>query len=190
MSSKNRNRNRNRPQAAGQRPQQPGYITEYVPRPSAEQATTAGVEPVEPAEAAPVPVPKPWKFRLLGGQDLFLMASIISKIGLDEFMGVFQSDALQGIVASMVSGEKINIDELGGMAAIAFGVESLNIVLSHLTECQNDINRMLADTSNLSLEAVKALGMVDYVDMICDFFAKEEFKDFTRVASRFIKRGK
>jgi hypothetical protein len=48
----------------------------------------------------------------------------------------------------------------------------------------------LARTSNLSVEKVENLSLVEYSTMIFDFLKKEEFPDFFKVVSTFFKPEK
>ena len=67
--------------------------------------TEAIIEPVQPEMEAAV---KPYTFRPLGGEDVFLMFKIIGKIGVKEFNACFEHDGIKHLVAAMMGEKTIN----------------------------------------------------------------------------------
>lgn len=131
---------------------------------------------------------KPYEFRKLGAPDIFLMTKIISTIGIKEFKACLESDAIKDMVQNaMVEGK-----ENGNSNIISIGagvvLEVANVILCNLPKCENDIYQMLAQTSNLSVDEIKAPGnAVMFFEMVIDFIKKEEFRDFIQVVSRLFK---
>ena len=131
---------------------------------------------------------KPYTFRLLGAPDLFLMATIINKIGLKEFKVAFESDGIKSLIQNFMMEQKDESNEddqdiisLG--AGIAFEIAS--VLLGNLQYCENEIYKLLSQTSNLTVEEIKKPGNAAmFLEMVIDFIKKEEFRDFIKVASR------
>ena len=127
---------------------------------------------------------KPYEFRKLGGTDMFLMFKIIGKIGVKEFNACFENDGIKNMVGSMM-GE--NVDTPASITYISMCLEVADVIFKNLPKCENDIFQMLSQTSNLSIDEVKALGLAEFTEMVIDFIKKEEFKDFIKVVSKLFK---
>ena len=145
--------------------------------------TEATIENTQTAE-----VVKPYTFRMLGAPDIFLMSKIISKIGIKEFKSCFESDGIKSLIQNTMieKGE----DGESNIVSVGAGVvlEIASVILSNLPRCEADIYQMLAQTSNLSIEEIKAPGNAAmFLEMVVDFIKKEEFGDFIKVVSRLFK---
>jgi hypothetical protein len=137
-------------------------------------------------------VEKPYSFRLLGAPDIFLMSKIISKIGIREFKACFEADGIQSLIQNMTIEAKKKEGEDGNSNIISVGagvaLEIASVILTNLPKCENDIYQMLSQTSNLSVEEIKAPGnAVMFFEMVIDFIKKEEFRDFIKVVSKLFK---
>ena len=144
-------------------------------------------EAVETAE-------KPYTFRQLGAPDIFLMAKIISQIGIKEFKACFESDSISGLIQNMVaekaSDKEADTQDNSNIVSVGVGVavELAGVILGNLPKCENDIYQMLSQTSNLSVEEIKAPGNAAmFLEMVIDFIKKEEFRDFIKVVSKLFK---
>ena len=124
---------------------------------------------------------KPYTFRTLSAQDVFPMANIIKKIGIKEFKTFFEGDGLDNIMSAF-SGNRD--DKSISAIGMSIALELVDIIFSNLPKCEDDIFLLLSQTSNLSVEEVKALEIPDFAEMIIDFFKKKEFKDFIKVVSK------
>lgn len=124
---------------------------------------------------------KPYTFRRLNAQDVFPMVSIISKIGLDEFMSIFEKDGIKNLLASASGEEDVSIF---GYSVI---LEIVGKVCGNLPKCEKDIFNLLGSVSGTDAETVRKMDFVDFTEMIVDFIMKEEFRDFMKVVSRFVK---
>lgn len=140
-----------------------------------------------------VEVEKPYHFRKLGAEDIFLMVKIVNKIGYQRLKGCFSGKNIAGIIDSFTSqndGEKDGGKAEALLATVGIGVvmDVVGVLLENLPACENDIYHMLANTSNLDVDDIKAPGNgVMFFEMIVDFLKKEEFKDFIKVASKLFK---
>lgn len=134
---------------------------------------------------------KPYTFRLLGAPDIFLMSKIIGKIGINELRTCFESDGLKELVTTMFMKEKeegrdaeSSIIKVGATVCL----ELANTIFANLPKCENEIYQLLAQTSNLSVDEIKAPGnAVMFFEMAIDFIKKDEFGDFFKVVSRLFK---
>ena len=135
----------------------------------------------EPVEVAA----KPYTFRTLGGEDVFLMFKIIGKIGVKEFNACFENDGIKHLVAAMM-GEKAVKEEESSVSVtyISVVLEVADVIFKNLPNCEDEIFQMLSQTSNLSVAQVKKLNLAQFTEMVIDFIKKEEFRDFIKVVSK------
>lgn len=127
---------------------------------------------------------KPYKFKELGFDDIFPMMALINKIGLEKIMSLMENKA----IFNLIQGQKpMKIDEEGnevedkdeylkqvGMAMVAI----VQLVISCLGNCRNELYTVLSSASNLTVEEVSKLPLKYVSSMIVDFVKKNDFKDF------------
>lgn len=126
---------------------------------------------------------KVYEFRRLIATDVFLMTRILSKIGLNKFSGCFKSEEVQKLINDTKEDDNRTVTVGAGIF-----LEILQVVMESLDKCEADIYNLLATTSNLTVEEIKALDCVIFFEMLQDFFMKEEFLDFFKAASRLLKK--
>ena len=127
---------------------------------------------------------KVYTFRKLNSTDMFLMFKIIGKIGINEFTECFGKDAVKEMMKKFTGG---NVTTLVG---ISVTLEMVNVIVGNLPKCENEVYEMLSNTSNLSVEEIKALDFATFTEMVIDFIKKEEFKDFIKVVSKSFNLAK
>jgi hypothetical protein len=138
-------------------------------------------EPMEQEATVTEVVKKPYTFRRLSTVDLFPMFKVISKLGLKQFQ---ENGGIKTIISRIASGSKeINPTELG----IDIFLEITFLVIENLPKCENELYALLSQTSDLSVEEIKAQDMSITAEMILDFIRKEEFGDFFKVVSKLFK---
>lgn len=146
--------------------------------------------PVEEAVETAEPVEKAYTFRRLSSSDVFLMFKIIGKIGVKEFNACFENDGIKNLVAAMMGEKKANADgeeQSLSVTYIAVILEVADVIFKNLPKCEADIFQMLSQTSDLSVDEVRALDFAVFTEMVIDFIKKEEFKDFIKVVSKLFK---
>lgn len=145
--------------------------------------TEAIIEPVQPEMEAAV---KPYTFRPLGGEDVFLMFKIIGKIGVKEFNACFENDGIKHLVAGMMGEKMAKADDEASVSVTYISVilEVADVLFNNIAKCENEVFQMLSQTSNLSVAQVKKLPLAQFTEMVIDFIKKEEFRDFIKVVSR------
>ena len=138
-------------------------------------------EPMEQEATVTEAVKKPYTFRRLSTVDLFPMFKVISKLGLKQFQ---ENGGIKTILSRFADGKKdINATELG----IDIFLEITFLVVENLPKCEAEIYALLSQTSDLSVEDIKAQDMSITAEMILDFIRKEEFGDFFKVVSKLFK---
>ena len=147
--------------------------------------TEAIIEPVQPEMEAAV---KPYTFRPLGGEDVFLMFKIIGKIGVKEFNACFENDGIKHLVAAVMGEKALQADEASvSVTYISVILEVADVLFNNIAKCENEFFQMLSQTSNLSVAQVKKLPLAQFTEMVIDFIKKEEFRDFIKVVSKLFK---
>lgn len=139
----------------------------------------------------PVAAEKPYTFRRLGPEDIFLMFKIIGKIGVNEFSACFEKDGIAKLIANAFAKktEEENDNSAAALTSVgvSVGLEIVNVICSKLPECRREIYQLLAQVSGQTEEDIKSMDGVLFVDMILDFVTKEEFADFIKVVSKRFK---
>lgn len=130
---------------------------------------------------------KPYTFRKLNSTDLFPMIKLITKIGIDELTEVFEGDTIKGIVESVTKKEE-NVAGKEIIVGIGVALKLVNKIMEHIPLCENEIYTLLSRVSGMDIEQIKILDLDVFMEMLLDFVMKDEFKDFFRVASKYIKR--
>ena len=136
-----------------------------------------------------------YELRKLQSKDAFSMLRIINKIGVKEFKGVLESDAVKQAIASTTtpqptaSGEpepKVETDKIGMTVAL----EIVNVLIMNIPSCEDDIYTFLSSLSGLKKKDVQELEMNVFFSMIMDVFKKQEFASFFGDVSKLVKSGK
>ena len=137
-------------------------------------------------EAVETAKDKAYTFRTLNSTDLFLMMKIIGKIGMNEFTACFDGETMNRMLAltkGNTDDDSVNLIGLSVMLDIA------GVVCANLPKCEAEIYQMLSNTSNLTVDEIKEMGMVSFAEMVIDFVKKDEFKDFIKVASKLFDKA-
>lgn len=141
--------------------------------------TTATVVSEETATA------KPYEFRKLAAEDIFPMFTIINKIGIKEVKAFIDGDGFKGMLSNFkgdASNEK-EVEQFG----ISIFIEIADLLLRNLPKCEDDMFKLLSNTSNLTVEQVRQLDLATFAEMVIEFVKKEEFGDFIKVVSKLFK---
>lgn len=117
--------------------------------------------------------------------DVFTMAGIIGKIGINKFSNILQKEEIQSLVKDVSKKKSISSDDISMITGIGVFTEIAQVILVSMDKCEDDIYKLLSSTSNLTIEEVKELDGVTFVEMIIDFFKRN--MDFIKAASKFVK---
>lgn len=136
-------------------------------------------EPVEAVEPA-----KPYTFRKLSAEDMFLMFTIIKKIGVKEFKNCFEGEALETLITAFKNsgGDEKALTAVG----VSIGFDAVDLILGNLPKCEKEIYALLAQVSGMTEDEVKK-DMILFTEMAIDFVKKEEFPAFIKVVSKLFK---
>lgn len=126
---------------------------------------------------------KVYEFRKLKATDVFTMTRILSKIGLTKFKECFKSEDVQKLINDTKEDENRTV-----LVGTEIVLEIVQVILESLDKCEEDIYKLLADVSNLTIDEIKALDVVIFFEMLQDFFKKEEFLDFFKAASKLLQK--
>lgn len=118
-----------------------------------------------------------YKLRKLKAPDVFLVTTIISKIGIKKLKEAFTSQDVQ----SLVSKDSENTNAIG----LAVVIELASIVCENLVNCQNDIYELLSRLSGINVNEFEDMEATLFLDMIVDVI-KDNSKDFMKVVSRLL----
>lgn len=139
-----------------------------------------------------------FEMRELKGDDLFTLLGIVGKLGIkDEFIQLFEqnveetsADKLGAIPQDHKKKEptkaelkKLELEkarlakeaERRGMEAMAGLLQKM---LLNINDIKPDINGLLADLTDTTVDDIENLNLIDYTNLIKDFFRKKELQDF------------
>ena len=153
----------------------------------------------------PENIDKTYELRGLEADDLFIMVNIISKIGIKEFKGCFESDEVKAAIKTMFEqkknaddgSEKAEADDGSEKAeadddsfvsvGISVALDIAAILMANIGKCKNDIYALLANLSGMKEKEIAKLPIKTFTGMIYDLVKKEEFADFFQDAVKFLK---
>jgi hypothetical protein len=117
--------------------------------------------------------------------DIFTLANIIGKIGVNKFASILKKDEIQALAKDVSKKKSISSDDISMITGIGVFTEIAQIILVGMPLCEEDIYKLLSSTSNLTEEEVKELDGVTFLEMIIDFFKRN--MDFIKAASKYVK---
>jgi hypothetical protein len=152
---------------------------------------TEAIETKEIIEQAEQEAAKPYTFRKLSSDDIFLMFTIIKKIGFKEFKKCFEGDTVNTLVSAFKSANSADKDESGADKALmavgfAIGFDAVDVILGNLSKCKEEIYELLSQVSGMKIDEIRADGLL-FTEMLIDFFKKPEFPGFIKVVSKLFK---
>ena len=125
---------------------------------------------------------KPYTFRKLSSEDMFLMFKIISKIGIRELKNCLNGDDVAKLMESVKTGSDKAITAIG----VAVVVDAVDIILGNLHKCEREIYQLLSQVSGMSEDDIKADALL-FTEMVINFVKKEEFPAFIKVVSKLFR---
>lgn len=113
--------------------------------------------------------------------DVFVMATLLSKIGLGKMANGFGRDNIMGIIGSF-KGKK-NKDDLAAFTGMQMALTVGEIILSNLEQCETEVFKLLHSVSGLSVDDLKNMDAEIFAKLIIEVIQLQQFKDFFKVAS-------
>lgn len=144
--------------------------------------TTEIKETIEAVETVEQETVKPYTFRKLSSEDMFLMFRIIGKIGIKELKNCLGGDDISKLMASTKNGGDKAIMAIG----VAVMIDAVDIILCNVHKCEKEIYQLLAQVSGMPESEIKADALL-FTEMVIDFFKKEEFPAFIKVVSKLFR---
>jgi len=118
---------------------------------------------------------KKYTLRNPNADDIFLMFRILSKVGIKNIKGCFESDEVRAAMrlATMddADGELSNI-------GIIVAIDVAGVIMEHLDGAKNDIYAFLSRLSGMKVEEIAQMNPGDFAGMIIDTVKLEGFRDF------------
>lgn len=127
---------------------------------------------------------KSYELRPLQSRDIWPMVQIINKIGIKEFKAVMEnSNIVEKIQAATNDNGEVDLNSIG--VTVVF--ELVGAIMENLPKAKDDIYGLLENLSGIERADLETMDMITFVDMVTDVIASPQFKDFTKVASKFAK---
>lgn len=127
-----------------------------------------------------------YKFRTLTSKDIFPICGILKKIGIKEFKATFNNpDFIRSV-------KNVNSEDIELAAGLDMVMDILGIIVSNLPNCEKEIYTFLASVieGDMTVNDLKEIPMADFMEIIHAVITKKEFKDFFKVAMKFLKLEK
>lgn len=121
------------------------------------------------------------KMRNLKAPDMFLVTSILSKIGLKEFKKCFQNEEIKEL-AKAEEGDRTLVVGMGIV------LDVVEVICTNLEKCDELIYKLLSNLSGLTVEEVMDLDGVVFTEMIYEVIANPANKGFLELASRLFAK--
>ena len=141
----------------------------------------------------PENIEKTYELRGLMADDMFIMFSIISKIGIKEFKACFESDDVKAAVLNMAKKADENGDAEADEGAdvvsvgISVALDTASILMANIGKCKNDIYALLASLSGMKDKDIAKLPVKTFTSMVIDLVKKKEFADFFQDAVKLFR---
>ena len=126
---------------------------------------------------------KPYTFRRLSTQDIFPMLRLLNKIGLKDLR---DNDNIKNIVmlsTSAAGKKKLDVNRIG----MDVFIEIACLIVDNIPKCEVELYSLLSQTSDRTVDEIKAQDMAVTLEMIVDFIRKEEFGDFFKAVLKLFK---
>lgn len=125
-------------------------------------------------------------FRKLNASDIMPMCKIIGKIGIIELADCFEISGIQDMLSTYGKGD-VNNNAVFTSVGVKIALKVAGKIIENLPSCENDIYQLLGDVSGLEIEDIRRMDIDEFLEMLIAFFKKEEFGNFIKVVSVFVK---
>lgn len=140
----------------------------------------------------PENIEKNYELRDLQADDLFVLVSIVSKIGIKEFKACFASDDVKAAVKSMARKDEKeeaadNSNDITTSVGISVALDIASILMANIGRCKSDIYALLSNLSGMKAADIAKLPVMTFTSMVVDLVKKKEFADFFQEAVKLFK---
>lgn len=123
-----------------------------------------------------------YQLRKIKSTDLGKVCKILSKIGIKEIV-----DGVNNVnIPKLKEGVEPN-EEQAVNAGVQVAAACGDVILRNMDKCIDEILDYLEELSGIEKEIIND-DPVMMMEMVIDYFKKEEFKDFSRVVSKFMRK--
>lgn len=126
---------------------------------------------------------KPYTLRKLCADDIFPLCTVLTKIGLKEIKGCFNVDTFKKLVGDAEEGIENDIEKIG----FDIAMDVVSVVIANMESCKDSLYQFLSGLSGMTKGELAALDIDVFIGMIVDVIKKDEFRNFFKVASKFVK---
>lgn len=123
-----------------------------------------------------------FELRTLKADDMFLMFSIMSKIGFNDLKETLTPEKMKEITSTFKQGE--NGEDMSTFLGFNIIFTTVEIVMKNLPHCKKEIYSLLASLSGMTAKDVANLDMGTFTEMIVAVVQKPEFKDFFKAVAK------
>jgi hypothetical protein len=128
---------------------------------------------------------KQYEFRNLESRDIFSMINLINAFGIENFKTCLSFD-----VKSLVNENgDLNTEQLKSIAGLNIIFDVVSVICKNLGNCENEIYKFLESVSNLKAKDIKTLPADVFLNMLVDFFKKDEFVGFFKAVLKLLNLG-
>lgn len=139
----------------------------------------------------PENIDKTYELRDLQADDLFVLVSIVSKIGIKEFKACFASDDVKAAVMSMAKKDENEeaADNSNDITSVGISValDIASLLMANIGRCKSDIYALLSNLSGMKAADIAKLPVMTFTSMVVDLVKKKEFADFFQEAVKLFK---
>jgi hypothetical protein len=123
-----------------------------------------------------------FELRSLKADDLFLMFSILSKIGFNDIKEILTPEKVKEITSAFNQDEAS--EDMSTFLGFNIVFSAVEIILKNLPSCKKEIYTLLSSLSGMTPTAIADLDMVTFTEMVIAVVKKEEFKDFFKAVAK------
>ena len=123
-----------------------------------------------------------FELRGLKSDDLFMMFSILSKIGFSDLKEILTPEKVKEITSAFKQDE--GSDDLSTFLGFNIVLSAVEIIMKNLPSCKKEIYNLLSSLSGMTATAIADLDMVTFTEMVIAVVKKEEFKDFFKAVAK------
>lgn len=121
-----------------------------------------------------------FELRTLTAVDVAPMTRIMSRIG---FVRIKEAFANIDFTAIVKDGKKMDLESIG----LGIAIDLVGVILENYAAVQDLLIDWLASLTGKKKKEIEALELADFTELLICVVQKEEFKDFFKVVSKFLK---
>ena len=128
-----------------------------------------------------------YELRALKASDFFLVTRILSKVGVKEFKGIFESEDTKATIREMMekNGGELSVSDVASIG-IGASIDVAATVLEHMEDCEKDVYKLLSRLSGMTEAEIAEMPMAEFGGMVMSVIKHEGFRDFfAAVMSQF-----